>query len=184
MPFAASLRTAAALAVLALLPLASPAAAQARARGTRAPAAVVIIAHPGVPVPASGLTLAQLQEIFLARRQFWTSGRRIRLLVREPEASERRIVLQQIYGMTEEQYSRYWVRMRDAAEVGSDPQPVKSPMMARLMAAGLPGAISFVPDGQQGSGVRVLRIDGKFPGDPGYPLQCADTGEGGCRFPR
>jgi hypothetical protein len=184
MPLRAPLRTAATLAAFALLAPPRPSTAQARAPATRAPAAVVIIAHPGVPVPANGLTLAQLQEIFLARRQFWTSGRRIRLLVREPEASERRIVLQQIYGMTEEQYSRYWLRMRAAAEVGSDPQPVKSPMMARLAAAQLPGAISFVPDGQQGSVVRVLRIDGKLPGDPGYPLQCAGTGEGGCRFPR
>ena len=38
--------------------------------------------------------------------------------------------------------------------------------------------------GRLTSGVRVLRIDGKLPGDPGYPLQCAGIGEGGCRFPR
>jgi hypothetical protein len=183
MPFRASLRIAATLAAFALLSPPRPSAAQTRARRGPPPAAVAIIANPDVPV--DGLTLAQLQRIFLADEQFWRpGGRRIRLLVRVPEASERRIVLRQIYGMTESQFNRHWVGKQFRAELGLRPLPVNSAVMARGMAATMPGAITFVPAGQEGSGVKVLRIDGKRPGEPGYPLQCAETGEGGCRFPR
>jgi ABC-type phosphate transport system substrate-binding protein len=131
---------------------------------------VSIVANRDVPV--DGLTLAQLRRIFLADEQYWRpGGRRIRLLVRRPEANERQVVLRRIYGMTEEQFNRYWAGKRYGANAGSNPREVVSASMARWMAASTAGAITFVPMGQEGTGVKRLRIDGKLPGEPGYPLQ-------------
>jgi hypothetical protein len=43
--------------------------------------------------------------------------------------------------------------------------------MALDHAGRLPGAITFVPAGQVGRNVKVLKIDGRAPGQTGYRLR-------------
>lgn len=129
---------------------------------------VAIVVHPSTPV--RGLTLDQLRHIFLAEQQYWPDGTRITLLVRSSAAPERRIVLDRVYRMDEDEYRRYWVGKMVRAEVPSGPQAVLNSRMARELVAAIPGAITFMPASEVEPGSRVLRIDGRLPGDPGYPL--------------
>jgi hypothetical protein len=43
--------------------------------------------------------------------------------------------------------------------------------MARELVTAIPGAIGFMPAGSIGAGVKVVRIDGRLPGDPNYALK-------------
>jgi hypothetical protein len=43
--------------------------------------------------------------------------------------------------------------------------------MARELVTAIPGAITFLPLDAVTPDVKVLRIDGKLPGDAGYPLR-------------
>jgi ABC-type phosphate transport system substrate-binding protein len=132
-------------------------------------APVAIIANPGVTVDE--LSLAQLRKIFLGERQFWNSNSRIVLLSPSSVAREREIVLRSIYQMSEAQYNQYWIAMVMRAEVTSAPKTVASSEMANELIAGTPGSIGFIPVGKVQPGVKVLRINGKLPGQSGYPLQ-------------
>jgi hypothetical protein len=112
--------------------------------------AVAIVVHPATEV--DDLTFNDLKSIFRGDRQFWDDGRRVTLLIRAPEAEERRMILERIY-------------------VASGPKLVYSADMARDLVTVIPGAITFVPVSQVSSDTKVVRIDGLLPSDEGYPLR-------------
>ena len=154
----------ASIALVAML-LLIPCAARAQA----GPAgAVAIVVHPGVK--DTNISFAKLQKIFRAEQQFWTDGSRITLLVRAPVAKERKLVLDKIYKMTEDQFRQYWIAKMFRADVTSGPKIVYSSETARDLVTAIPGGITFIPADAVPPGVKVLRIDGLLPGDPKYPL--------------
>jgi len=143
-----------------------PAAAAQGQRGE----AVAIVVNPSANV--SELSFAQLRKIFLGEQQYWPDRERITLLVRAPEAYERDVVLRRIYEMNEAQFRQYWIAKIFRSEVTSGPKIVYSSEMTRELVAALPGSIAFMrANDASGDNVKVLRIDGKLPGDRGYPLQ-------------
>ncbi|HEX6306558.1 MAG TPA: hypothetical protein VFZ69_00145 [Longimicrobiales bacterium] len=130
---------------------------------------VAIVVHPSVAV--DDITFADLRRIFTAQQQFWRDNSRITLLVRAPIAKEREIVLERIYGMSEDQFRQFWIAKMFRADVASGPKIVYSSEMARELVTAIPGAITFLPFDAVTRDVKVLRIDGKLPTDPGYPLR-------------
>ena len=169
MPIRPSSGAAALLAAL-LLAATPPDASRAQsAAGRIPPNAVAIVAHPGVPV--DGLTLAELRDYFMARRRRWPNGQRVTLLVRDPENSERQVVLHVIYDMTESRYLEYWTRLKMDGTVVRGPTPVRSSLVARQRVVVTPGSIAFIPARMVTRDMKQLRINGKLPGQPGYPLQ-------------
>lgn len=129
---------------------------------------VAIVVHPEIQVEE--LSFNELRSIFRGEQQFWGDGVRITLLVRAPVASEREVILDRIYGMTEDQYQQYWIAKVFRAEVAAGPKIVYSTDMARDLVGAIPGAITFMPAGEVDSNVKVLRVDGTLPGDADYPL--------------
>ena len=130
---------------------------------------VAIVVNANTPV--TNLTLAEVRKIFRGEKQYWTADLPVVLLVRAPVARERDVVLKVIYQMTEAQFRQFWVAKIFRAESVSAPKLVYSPDMANQLVSTLPGAISFVDAKHVGSGVKVLRVDGKLPGEAGYPLR-------------
>lgn len=131
--------------------------------------AVAIVVHPETDV--DDLTLRELKSIFRGDRQFWADGRRVTLLVRAPEAEERKMILERVYEMNEDQFREYWIGKMFRAEVAAGPKLVYSADMARELVTVIPGAITFVPVNEVSSDSRVVRIDGLLPSDPGYALR-------------
>ena len=130
--------------------------------------AVAIVVHPQVDI--DDLSLAQLKSIFLAEQQHWQDRSRITLLVRAAIAPERDLVLTEIYGMNEDRYRQYWIAKMFRSEVASGPKIVFSTDMLRDLVTVIPGSIGFVPMSEVGPDLKVIRIDGRLPGDEGYPL--------------
>lgn len=131
--------------------------------------AVAIVVHPNVQV--NDISFDELRRIFRGERQFWPDKSRITLLVRAPVAQERKLVLQKIYRMSEDAFRQYWIAKMFRAEVASGPKLVYSSEMARELIGAIPGAIGFMPATSVIPGVKVIRIDGRLPSDPGYPLK-------------
>jgi ABC-type phosphate transport system substrate-binding protein len=130
---------------------------------------IAIVVRPDVPV--DNLTFAELRKVLLGDRQFWTSNLRVTLLVRAPGAREREVVLKTIYQMSEAQFRQYWIAKVFRAEAASGPRIVYSNEMAAELASAVPGAVAFVESGQVPKGLKVLKINGKLPGDRDYPLR-------------
>jgi ABC-type phosphate transport system substrate-binding protein len=121
--------------------------------------------------PVTDLSLADVRKVFLGERQYWNSKLPVVLLIRAPVARERDVVLRVIYQMSEEQYTQYWVAKIFRAEVTTPPKIVYSNDMEYELVAALPGSIAFVDAHNLHPGVKVLRVDGKLPGEKGYPLR-------------
>ncbi len=131
--------------------------------------AIAIVVHPDTKV--SGLSMNQLQKIFLADQQFWPDRTRITLLVRAPVAVESALVLDRIYHMSEDQFRRHWIAKMFRAEIISGPRLVFDANMVLDLAAVIPGSIACIYNDQVNDQIKVLRINGLLPNDDAYPLR-------------
>jgi hypothetical protein len=132
-------------------------------------APVAIVVSPDLPV--SSVSFAEVRQLFLGDRQFWTPQLRVVLLMRAPVAPERNVVLRTIYKMSEAQFRQYWISKVFRADVAAGPKIIYSPEMATELVGAIPGALAFVDASQIPKGLKVLKIDGKLPGDKTYPLR-------------
>jgi phosphate transport system substrate-binding protein len=142
-----------------------PAAPAARQAGPD----IAVIVHPDVPV--DNLTLADLRRILLGDREFWTSGSRVTLYIRAPIARERDAMVKDVCQMTEAQFRQHWIAKVFRADTATGPKIVYSAQMALEQVGRTPGALAFVEAPLAGKGVKVLRIDGRLPGQQGYRLR-------------
>jgi ABC-type phosphate transport system substrate-binding protein len=130
---------------------------------------VAVVVHPAVAV--DNLTLGELRRIVLGDREFWPSNVRIALLIRAPVARERDMVVKTICQMSEAQFRQHWIGKVFRAEAATGPKIVYSGESAVDTAARTPGAITFVDAGAALKGLKVVKIDGRLPGQPGYLLK-------------
>jgi hypothetical protein len=174
------MRIAPPLALLASLALAAgptrPSGSRSLATPAGLPEAFTVIVHPAVP--AVDVSLAQLREIFLGRQRTWSDGTPVVLIVQSAATRSRAVLLRVIYRMDEGAFRRYsiaWTFGESAWSVaprgvGAGPTLVSSDALARRLTATIAGAIAVVPAGEVDGGVKVLRVDGRLPGDAGYAL--------------
>lgn len=146
---------------LALGPLTSSPAAQA--------GDVAVVVHPDVPV--DNLTISELRRVVLGDREFWPAGVRITLLLRAPVAHERDVALKTLCQMTEAQFRQHWIGKVFRADTALAPKIVYSTEMAGDMVSRFPGAIAFIDASLVGKGLKVVKIDGRAPGEKGYALR-------------
>ena len=147
----------------ALLALVSVALPQASKSGD-----IAVVTNPQTPV--NDLSLAEVRKVFLGERQYWTSNMPVILLVRAPVARERQVVLKTIYQMSESQFKQYWVAKIFRSEAVSAPKIVYSADMTNELLSVIPGSIAFMEAKDVGPGLKVLKVDGKMPGENGYQL--------------
>jgi hypothetical protein len=121
--------------------------------------------------PVDGLSLAELRRLLLGERQFWNGTLRVTLLMREPGAREREVVLKNIYGMNEAEFKRFWIEKIFRAEAQTGPKIVYSNDMATELVTAIPGSIAFMDAGRIPKTLKELKIDGRSPGDKGYVLR-------------
>jgi hypothetical protein len=129
---------------------------------------VAVVVHADVAV--DNLSLADLRRLTLGDREFWPGSARITLLVRAPIAHERDVVLKTICQMTEAQFRQHWIAKVFRADTAVAPKIVYSNEMAVDLVNRIPGAITFIDVSQMNSRLKVVRIDGRLPGEKGYPL--------------
>jgi hypothetical protein len=129
---------------------------------------VAVVVHADVAL--DNLTLADLRRVTLGDREFWPGSARITLLVRAPIAHERDVVLKTICQMTEAQFRQHWIGKVFRADTAVAPKIVYSNEMAIDLVNRIPGAITFIDVSQMSSRLKMVRIDGRLPGEKGYPL--------------
>ncbi|MDH5346227.1 MAG: hypothetical protein OEW59_10720, partial [Gammaproteobacteria bacterium] len=66
---------------------------------------------------------------------------------------------------------QYWIAKMFRAEVPRGPKIVFSTDMTLDLVVAIPGSISFMRADQVTDAVKVLKVDGKLPGEEGYPLK-------------
>lgn len=122
-------------------------------------------------VPVDNLSLAELRRILLGDKEFWAPGMRVTLLIRAPIARERDVAIQRLCEMSEAQFRQHWIAKVFRAEAPTGPKIVYSSESALDQVTRTQGAITFVDASLAGRGMKVLKIDGKSPGQSGYRIK-------------
>lgn len=130
---------------------------------------VAVVANADVPV--ANLSIFEVRHIFRGEKQYWKSNLKVVLLVPPESAHERDVMLHVVYRMTESEYKQYWVGRIFRAEATSAPKTAESSATAKSLVSRLSGCITLMNVASVRPGDKVLKVDGKLPGDKGYPLR-------------
>ena len=137
--------------------------------GARATDDVGIVVNASVPV--TNVSFNELRRIFLGDRQFWSSSLPVVLFMPASAAREREVLLKDVYEMSEAQVRQHWIGKVFRAEAVSAPQMFYSDEEILQAVAATPGSIAAVDVARVPRGLKVLRVDGHLPGEPGYRLR-------------
>lgn len=86
-----------------------------------------------------------------------------------PGSHERDVFLG-VCQMREASFRQYWISKVFRAETSRTPKIVYSNEMAIELVSAIPGAVASVESSQVPKGLKILRINGRLPGEKGYPL--------------
>ena len=120
--------------------------------------------------PVTDLNSAELRKIFAGERRSWPTGLRIKVFVRDPGNPERGALLK-LLKMTEREYKQYWTSQVFRGEAQSEPVVLFSNDLQREALNIFSGAIALVNARDVKLGMKVIKIDGRMPGDADYPLR-------------
>jgi ABC-type phosphate transport system substrate-binding protein len=123
--------------------------------------------------PTESLSVAQLRRLLLGDVRTWPDKQAVMLISRETSSDVFKCVLSSIVRMSEAEYRRYIV---NAEFRGGDPlavQAVNSGAGAAKIIAGSAGSIAVIQATELpavAGAVRVVKVNGKEPGEAGYPF--------------
>lgn len=122
-------------------------------------------------VPLADISLDELRRVFVLKRAFWKPGKLIRVVLPGTGLPARAFLLDRVCQKTEGELRRLVLESTYRGESDQPPKVASSEEDALRLVASLSSAVALVAaDAPLPPGVKTLRIDGKLPTDPGYPL--------------
>ena len=129
---------------------------------------VALVANKGSAVNA--VTVPDLLKLCKAQTPHWPDGKSVTLVMREPSSVDMKMVLEKVYGMTSAAVND----LIASANHGRAGHPaivvVNSDDEIVHKVASTPGAVGLVDVYAINSSVDVMKVGGKLPFEPGYPL--------------
>jgi len=115
------------------------------------------------------LSLTELRRIFANEGDSNSSGERYVPFNHPPHTTDRMAFDKIVLGMSPDEVSQFWIE-RKIRGLSGPPRSVDSLSLLLRLIARLPGAISYARPARLTGDVRAIRINGKLPSDPAYPL--------------
>ncbi len=116
------------------------------------------------------LSSRDLRSIFLGGKDSWSDGTKIFAVSLPAERPETRAVLKKICGMSESDFTRYFLMMNFQGKSVSPPRMLQSFAAIRAFVGSTAGSLGVIRVHDVDSTVRVVSIDGISPGARGYKL--------------
>jgi ABC-type phosphate transport system substrate-binding protein len=129
---------------------------------------IALIANKGSAVNA--VTMADLIKLCKAQTSRWPDGKAVTVVVRDPASPDMKLVLEKVYAMTPSAVTELISTANH--ERGTHPAIIVVSSAEDLVhrVAATPGAVGLVDVYAINSSVDVMKIGGKLPFEPGYPL--------------
>jgi hypothetical protein len=119
--------------------------------------------------PVSDISFYELKRLYLGELVN-ASGKRLLPLNLTPVSPERTAFDKAVLGMSPEAIARYWVDRKIRGDSGP-PKSIEPLDLLQRVVARLDGAVGYVPVNAIRPELKAIRIDGKAPGDSGYPIE-------------
>lgn len=126
---------------------------------------VVVVVHPGNPL--ADFSTEEIRRLYRGTVSSFADGRRVTLGTHSAW-SER--FGEAMLGMSSGQFRKYWIKQVFSGSAAAPPEPHRSDEGLLEFVASTPGAIAFIAASAVDDRVKPVTIDGRGPGDPGYPL--------------
>jgi ABC-type phosphate transport system substrate-binding protein len=123
--------------------------------------------------PVDSLSITQLRKLIVGDSRTWQDKKAVALVMRDPSSKVSQCVLSAIVRLSGADYRRY---VMNAEFRGEEPLAFKvanSDADAGTLVTGSEGGLAVVEANSLpviGNAVKVVHIEGKAPGEPGYPL--------------
>ena len=129
---------------------------------------VALITNKGSAV--TSVSVSELVKLCKAQTPHWPDGKTVTLIVRDPSSADMRMVLEKVYGMSSQAVNELIATANHGK--GSHPMIVVVASDDDLVhkVAATPGAVGLVDVYAINSSVDVIKVAGKLPFEPGYPL--------------
>jgi hypothetical protein len=147
--------------LLCLLP-----SAERSARAANRVALVVLVARNSA---VQDLSMSALRRIFTNEGDTDPSAQRYVPFNHPPHTTDRMAFDKLVFGMSADEVSQFWIERKIRGMPGP-PRSVDSLSLLLRLIARLPGAIGYARPSQIAGDVRAIRVNGKLPNDPAYPL--------------
>ena len=115
-------------------------------------------------------SLQELKRIMKAELLFW-GDKKVQILMLDQSAWERKVILRKIYEMSEDDLRKLWLSKIFKGDITNFPAVFASSATVKQLVNRVPGAVSFIDSQAVDDTVKVLKINGKKPGEAGYLLQ-------------
>jgi ABC-type phosphate transport system substrate-binding protein len=148
------------------IPLALLLAAAAIAGGGETDVAIVV----NKANKTDTISSKDLKQIFAGEKTRWPSGGSIVTLATGAAAPEHKTAIRFLYGMSEPDYQKYCIHAAFVGEAQKVPRDSGESARVVGLVSVIPGAVGFVRAALVTAAVKVLKVDGMSPGDPGYPI--------------
>lgn len=156
-----------------LVLLCSAACARAQTPTPTPPAAEVPVVVVNATNPTSDVSLADLRRMLTGERRFWRGNVQVRLVLREPGSRGSDPVIAGLLKMTTAEFDRMWRTKEFRGELVGFPEFKLSDASVCQYVREHPGGISIIATKTLPPDVKILSVEGKLPGQAGYPLSRA-----------
>lgn len=119
----------------------------------------------------SELSSADLAKYFKAEKSKTPDGTKLVIVMQDTGRPERDAALKGIYKMSESEYTDYFVEATFTGAAAAAPKALPSGGAVKKFIAETPGGIGYVLSTDADDSIKVLKIDGKAPGDADYKLK-------------
>jgi hypothetical protein len=116
------------------------------------------------------ITLPELVKVCKGQVSRWPDGKAVSFITRDPAAPEMKLLLEKVYGISKDEVKALIASANHGRTnhpaivvVDSDEDVVKR-------VGSIPGAVGLVDVYSISGGVTVVKVGGKLPLEPGYPL--------------
>jgi ABC-type phosphate transport system substrate-binding protein len=135
------------------------------------PGGLAVVVNKGNPVES--LSMAQLRKLILGDVRAWQNNKQVALVARDPSSKDFQCLLSSVVRLSVGDYRRYVMSAEFRGDEPMTIQIVDSDSTAARYVGGSAGGLAVVEANSLpaiGGTVKVVRIDGKTLGQPGYPL--------------
>jgi len=104
----------------------------------------------------AALSLREARRIFMGDRSTWPNGKRIILLMRSPDQSERAVILRKVYNMSEADYTKYFLQAAFTGRIQMPPKNIGSAAQMKQVLAADPRTIGYLKKDDIDDTVKVV----------------------------
>jgi hypothetical protein len=133
------------------------------------PGDLAVVANKSIALES--ISASDLRLMILGEKAKWPDGKNVVAVETPPESAEKALQLKTVFKMSDAALKRYYMQ---AAFTGKDiatPKDVASAAALKQFVARTPGAIGCILASDVDDSVKVLKVDGSAPGEPGYKLR-------------